>query len=466
MSLIGYALHLFCVAFSLGGVQFLYSSQFALGGPLFINAFHFSLATTNVIFSTAGPISGFIVQPVVGVISDTYTSKFGKRKPFILVGTIFTALGMALVACSVKIGEALGDNPTGKTPEDHVVGVCFAIAGLWIMNLFANVIQGPSRALVNDVASRNLQLGNAIISAIMAFSAIAANLIGAQFLGQSDSYFVIFLIAASFILFSMFPTLIASPDVPYQRSENEPRRNFISVFKAIFDAFRSMPGAMGKVVLAYFFSWVAFTPLMLNQTLLFQKVVYRGPQTLGLLMGLYSLALFSTVQFTFSLVLPLLVDKKSLGPKWTYILTQIVTTACFVLLWYLDPLKPWEALLFTSLTALNFGVFNSVPFALTTEIVGTDKIGLYMGVLNSASVVAQTVSGQLSNPVLTYMHDSRISTSDDPRYALLLVGAVFSLLAVIAAFFIEPAPHDGAQLQTLKQDSDEEARRPLVGTEK
>ena len=61
------------------------------------------------------------------------------------------------------------------------------------MNLFTNVIQGPARALVNDVVpEEKLQLGNAIVSAIMAAAAVGANLIGAQFLKQSNPYFVIF----------------------------------------------------------------------------------------------------------------------------------------------------------------------------------------------------------------------------------------------------------------------------------
>eukprot|EP01125_Pyxidicula_operculata_P016072 TRINITY_DN54_c0_g1_i2.p1 TRINITY_DN54_c0_g1~~TRINITY_DN54_c0_g1_i2.p1 ORF type:complete len:405 (-),score=38.33 TRINITY_DN54_c0_g1_i2:31-1245(-) len=402
--------------------------------------------------STAGPVSGFIVQPIIGVISDTYTSKFGRRRPFIAVGTVFTAVGMALIACSVLIGNLLGDKDDGSTPSEHTFSIAFAIAGLWIMNLFTNVIQGPARALVNDVVpAEKLQLANATVSAVMGFSAIAANLVGAQFLNSENPYFVIFLMGVGFTLFSMVPTLLAGKESVYVRPESAPQSSLVQVFYQIFVAFKTMPRAMLKVVVIYFFSWVAYTPLMINQTLLFQRNVYPSMPQYGLFMGMYSLALFATVSFTFSLALPYIV--KLAGAKFTYFGTQILTTGCLVALWALVPLLPWESLFFTSLTAINFTAFNSIPFAITTEIVGTEKCGLYMGVLNSASVIAQTVAGLITTPVLQWQNG-------DIRWAMGL-GAIFSVIAVVAALFLETAPKD-AVLDTINDEEDQIEREPLV----
>ena len=98
-----------------------------------------------IILSTAGPISGFIVQPIVGVVSDFSESKFGRRRPFIFFGTIFCAVGMAMLGNSVILGNLLGDDPNGNTPHQHYRALIFAISGLWLMNLCVNIIQGPSR---------------------------------------------------------------------------------------------------------------------------------------------------------------------------------------------------------------------------------------------------------------------------------------------------------------------------------
>lgn len=119
------------------------------------------------------------------------------------------AAGMAVIATSALIGRALGDKDDGQSASDHVIAISFAVSlpclfwhlltnqigGLWIMNLFTNVIQGPGRALVNDVVEPDkLQLANAVVSAVMAIAAISANLVGAQFVNSPNPYFIIFCI--------------------------------------------------------------------------------------------------------------------------------------------------------------------------------------------------------------------------------------------------------------------------------
>ena len=75
------------------------SVQFAIGSPLFHNKLEIAQSTVGIILATAGPISGFIVQPVIGVISDkfkfiflfisSFSAKMGRRRPFIIVGAVF-----------------------------------------------------------------------------------------------------------------------------------------------------------------------------------------------------------------------------------------------------------------------------------------------------------------------------------------------------------------------------------------
>lgn len=78
------------------------------------------------------------------------------------------AAGMALLGSSERLGVLLGDKPDGDLVSDHSRGLALAMIGLWIMNLFTNVMQGPCRALINDIVDKDyLQAGNAIASAIM-----------------------------------------------------------------------------------------------------------------------------------------------------------------------------------------------------------------------------------------------------------------------------------------------------------
>jgi hypothetical protein len=64
------------------------SIQFAIGTPLFRQKLKVSDANIAIILSTAGPISGFLVQPVIGVLSDACQFRFGRRRPFILGGAL------------------------------------------------------------------------------------------------------------------------------------------------------------------------------------------------------------------------------------------------------------------------------------------------------------------------------------------------------------------------------------------
>eukprot|EP01124_Arcella_intermedia_P021693 TRINITY_DN3086_c0_g1_i1.p1 TRINITY_DN3086_c0_g1~~TRINITY_DN3086_c0_g1_i1.p1 ORF type:complete len:453 (-),score=76.53 TRINITY_DN3086_c0_g1_i1:70-1428(-) len=430
-----YTLWLFCVSFSLAGVQFVYSSQFSISGPLFQQKFGISQSAINIILSTAGPISGFLVQPIVGAISDRYTSPRGRRRPFIFWGTICTVIGMIIIGLSVKIGEALGEKfSTVNHYADHYASITFAIFGLWVMNLFNNVTQGPARALVNDLTEEDKkQLANATTAGVMSVAAVAGNLIGASLLHSANPYQIIFLMASGVVFVSMIPTLIAGKEKPYVREMDEEKQSFVGVFKQIFNAFRNIEFSMAKVVFIYFLSWLAYTPLMVNQIDLFNKIVYPGvPNNWGTYMGMYGLALFSTIAFNFSLISPYIIDK--IGPKMTYIITQLIATGCYIAIWALPTISPWQALLFTSIPAWNFTAFNSIPFAITSQIVGPKQSGLYMGVLNSASVIAQTLSGAISAPVLS-------ARGDDVRWAI-GVGGVFSVLAVIAAFFLETPKRD------------------------
>jgi solute carrier family 45 protein 1/2/4 len=45
----------------------------------------------------AGPLSGIIVQPIIGILSDSCQHPFGRRRPFLIVGTIFTSLALSLL---------------------------------------------------------------------------------------------------------------------------------------------------------------------------------------------------------------------------------------------------------------------------------------------------------------------------------------------------------------------------------
>lgn len=96
-----------------------------------------------------GPLSGLVVQPLVGHMSDRCTSKFGRRRPFIVVQVILIILAVVVIGHSADIGSLLGDNGVSKSRAI----VAFFI-GFWLFDLANNSTLGSSRALLADLTGK------------------------------------------------------------------------------------------------------------------------------------------------------------------------------------------------------------------------------------------------------------------------------------------------------------------------
>lgn len=449
---IKYTVWLFCLCFSLAGVQFIYSIQFAVGGPLFSQKLKVSNSMIAIILSTAGPISGFVVQPIVGVVSDNCTFRFGRRRIFILGGALLAVLGMGIIGFSAYFGKWCGDDPDGKSVGDHYRGLIFAIGGLWLMNVAVNVMQGPARALVTDVVDADKQqMGNAMVSNTMGLAAIVANVVGAQFLTTSEPYMYMFSMGMGFVLFSIVPTLLVAGEKPYVRPADEKRVSVLGVFIKIYKGFRTMTFPMFRVVFVFFLCWCGYSPFMIYITTFFGKNVEGGDPDhskdvyqRGVKYGMYGTAGFALLSLLYSLVLPYLVNSRIPGLRFTYFVTQCLQTACFLLFLWFDQL--WVALLLTSLVGINFTAFNSIPYALFADLTAGKDAGMYMGVLNSASVVAQTVTNSLASPIITWQ-------DQNVKYGIAF-GGIFAGVAALLVWFLPVKQAEEARKRELSPDKE------------
>lgn len=127
---------LFSLAVGIIGIQFAWSMQIAFSSrvlePLGANPFLFGLIWA------AGPITGVIIPPIIGAFSDKTWTKIGRRRPFIIVGTIIAAITLFLFPLAPSL--------------------VFATGLLWVMNASANAAQAPYRALVPDSVPASQQV--------------------------------------------------------------------------------------------------------------------------------------------------------------------------------------------------------------------------------------------------------------------------------------------------------------------
>lgn len=211
------------------GVQFGWALQLSLLTP-YIQTLGIGHAFSSFIW-LCGPITGLVVQPCVGIWSDKCTSKYGRRRPFILLGSIMISISVVIIGFSADIGYLIGDTEehcsTFKGTRTRAAFVF--ILGFWMLDLANNTVQGPARALLADLAGPSQRnSANAIFCTWMAIGNILGFSSGSS--GKWHSWFpfltsracceacgnlkAAFLIAVIFLTFCTLVTLYFAKEVP------------------------------------------------------------------------------------------------------------------------------------------------------------------------------------------------------------------------------------------------------------
>nr|UNJ12778.1 sucrose transporter 2 [Cedrus deodara] len=134
------------------GVQFGWALQLSLLTP-YIQTLGIEHAFSSFIW-LCGPITGLVVQPLVGVWSDKCHSKYGRRRPFIFAGSLMICLAVTVIGFSADIGYLVGDTHEDcKTYQGtRTWAAVVFVVGFWMLDLANNTVQGPARALLADLS--------------------------------------------------------------------------------------------------------------------------------------------------------------------------------------------------------------------------------------------------------------------------------------------------------------------------
>ncbi|KAL6983077.1 sugar transporter protein [Sarracenia purpurea var. burkii] len=130
------------------GIQFGWALQLSLLTP-YVQELGIPHAWASVIW-LCGPLSGFLVQPLVGHMSDRCTSRFGRRRPFIVAGAGLIIVSVLIIGHSADIGWLLGD----RADRSRVRAIAVFVVGFWLLDVANNMTQGPCRALLADLTGK------------------------------------------------------------------------------------------------------------------------------------------------------------------------------------------------------------------------------------------------------------------------------------------------------------------------
>ena len=204
----------------------------------------------------AAPLTGLIVQPIIGYLSDrTWNPRFGRRRPFFLIGAISSSIALVFMPYSSALWMAAGF--------------------LWMLDASINISMEPFRALVADkLPNSQRSYGFVVQTLIIGVGTwVASNLPAiVTELGVSNeapegmvpdsvrtAFFIGAVVFISTILYTIFTTKEYPPeDIEAFEEAKKSNSGFMNGLKEIFQSISSMPLVMKKLGLVQFFSWFAF----------------------------------------------------------------------------------------------------------------------------------------------------------------------------------------------------------------
>ncbi|KAM1151512.1 hypothetical protein PS2_034034 [Malus domestica] len=425
-----------------------------------------------------GPISGLLVQPIVGYHSDRCTSRFGRRRPFIASGSALVAVAVFLIGYAADLGHLTGDS-LEKATKPRAVSIF--VVGFWILDVANNMLQGPCRALLADISGsdpKKMRTANALFAFFMAVGNVLGYAAGAYnnlhrmfpftmtkacdiYCANLKSCF--FLSIALLIILTVLALTnvkettanVAQPDEPEEESATTSKVPF---FGQMIGAFKELKRPMLVLLLVTCLNWIAWFPFLLFDTDWMGKEVYGGQvgkgqlYDLGVRVGSLGLLLNSVVLGLMSLGIELL-GRWVGGVKRLWAIVNFLLAVCLAMTVLITKLAEASrhghggvepppppasvkagALSLFAVLGIPLAVTYSIPFALAS-IFSSDSgagQGLSLGVLNLAIVLPQMFVSVVSGP-----WDALFGGGNLPAF---VAGAVAAIVSGILALFMLPSP--------------------------
>lgn len=263
--------YLILLTISIGGLQIAWSVEISNGSPYLL-----SLGLSKSLMALvwiAGPLTGTLVQPYVGMLSDNCRLPWGRRKPFMVGGAAFTIVSLLFLAWVKELVTGLLGIFGAHAGSEGVrlATIVAAVIGVYVLDFAINTVQAAIRAFIVDCCPPHQQeAANAMASRVVGFGNIIGYVAGYANLPDylwffGDTQFKILCAIASFAL---AVTIAASVTFIHERDPrlDAPRRaghtGILSFFVSLFKSIKGLPPQIWRVCQVQFVAWVGFFPLL------------------------------------------------------------------------------------------------------------------------------------------------------------------------------------------------------------
>ena len=394
-------------------------------------------------FWLAAPLTGMIVQPIIGHYSDRTWCRLGRRRPYFLTGAILASLMLFLMPNSPHLAGFLSPLLIGA-------GI------LMIMDASINVAMEPFRALVADkLPSEQRTLGfsmqtsligiGAVVGAVLPY--VLTNWFGmsntpAEVGGVAPNVRTAFYIGSAVLLLCVLGTVISTSEYPPEPGKKKEKDGgFLEIFKD----FGRMPKTMLQLGVVQFFSWFALFSMWVYMTPAVAEHCYNtldrtsvefgnAGDWVGVLQGIYN-----GVAAVYAFLLPWIASK--IGRKATHSVSLLMGALGFASFFIFK--NPNLLIISMIGVGIAWGSILAMPYSILAGSLPPAKMGVFMGIFNFFITIPQVCNGLLGGFMVNHVYGGHTI------YAMVFSGLCL-LIAAVSVIFVEDKD-DPVQLRLFRK---------------
>ncbi|MBL0057401.1 MAG: MFS transporter [Chitinophagaceae bacterium] len=381
----------------------------------------------------AAPMTGLIVQPIIGYLSDrTWHPRLGRRRPYFLIGAILSSLALFIMP--------------------NVSYVWMAAGTLWILDSCINISMEPFRAFVADnLDEKQRSYGFAMQSMFIGLASFIAGYLPAKLVdwfgvsrGKGDGSIpenisLSFYIGGAVFFAAVLYTVLRSKEYPPSDSNwrdkvKESNKGFGGGVREIISSIRNMPDQMKRLALVNFLTWPGLFLMWFYYSTGVATDIFGGDAktnsdvfTRGLEYANTTSAILNLVTFGFAFTIPFWVSK--LGKKYTHAACLLIGGIGLISVNYIH--EPWMLFVAMSMVGIAWASILSMPYSMLAGCLPEDKIGIYMGIFNFFIVLPEIIASLFFGKIMEhYLHNDRL-------LAVLIGGVLLCMAAVACALIVK-----------------------------
>jgi maltose/moltooligosaccharide transporter len=379
----------------------------------------------------AAPVTGLIVQPIVGYLSDrTWHKKLGRRRPYFLIGAILSSAALFVMPNSPTVWMAAGT--------------------LWILDSCINISMEPFRAFVADnLDEKQRSFGFAMQSMFIGLASFIAGylpqlLVNVFHISREkvngsipQNILFSFYIGAAVFLIAVLYTVIFSKEYPpsdmdWKSKVQESNKGFGGGVKEIFSSIANMPNQMKRLALVNFLTWPGLFLMWFYYSTGVAAQIFGGDAktssdlyTKGLEHANTTSAILNLVTFVFAFSLSFWVGK--IGKKFTHSLCLLIGAIGLISVYYVH--NPSILYVSMGMVGIAWASILSMPYSMLSGCIPDNKFGIYMGIFNFFIVLPEIIASLFFGKIMeNYLQNDRLMAVQIGGFLLLLAAIVCALI--------------------------------------